>query len=278
MTSPRITCSPPTASQAPLERSASHRPWEVRVGGYNPCRQGDTGSLLPMIGWREIRLHLVHLALKIRLRRLVDRSEDLVRLGSELGGWWIPSDAAKPGAVAYCAGAGDDITFDLALLRRGCKVTTFDPTPRAISHVASLAVSDPRFHFVPIGWWDTDTELQFYLHRDKTNPNFSAVGLHGAGDYVVAPVRKVTGLMGELEDDHVDIMKIDVEGAEYRVLDDLLGIDSLPGVLCVEFDQPQPMHRTVAMVRRLTAAGYRLLRIDFFNYTFDRRCTCNGSK
>lgn len=236
------------------------------------------GSLRSVIGWREVRLHLVHIALQVRLRRLVDRSEELVRLGSELGGWWIPADVARPGAVAYCAGAGDDITFDLALLERGCQVTTFDPTPLAVSHVESVAVTDPRFRFVPVGWWDTDTDLRFFVHRDDSNPNFSAVGLHGSQNYVVAPVRKVSGLIRELNDPHVDIMKVDIEGAEYRVLNDLLTIDPLPDVLCVEFDQPQPMRRTLAMVRRLTAAGYRLVRIDFFNYTFDRRGALNGTE
>src|SRR5262245_22754337 len=39
----------------------------------------------------------------------------LVRLGSAGCGWWVPADVVVPGAVAYCAGAGEDITFDLEL-------------------------------------------------------------------------------------------------------------------------------------------------------------------
>lgn len=44
-----------------------------------------------------------------------DVRDDLVRLGSDYGGWWVPAGDVKPDVVAYCAGAGEDITFDLAL-------------------------------------------------------------------------------------------------------------------------------------------------------------------
>ncbi len=43
----------------------------------------------------------------------------LVRLGSPGGGWWVPESVVRAGAVAYCAGAGEDVTFDLELHRRG---------------------------------------------------------------------------------------------------------------------------------------------------------------
>jgi len=77
--------------------------------------------------------------------------EDLVRLGSRYGGWWVPKSVLTPAAVAYCAGAGEDITFDLALLEHGLRVTTFDPTPRAVSYVTSLGIADGRFRFAPVG-------------------------------------------------------------------------------------------------------------------------------
>lgn len=223
--------------------------------------------------WRDVRLHLVQRFLGARLGRLVHDDGDLVRLGSELCGWWVPAGLVRPGAVAYCAGAGWDITFDLELLARGCRVTTFDPTPHAIDYVESLGVSDPGFRFVPVGWWDAVAQLRFYipdrpvLNLDH-NPNLSAVNLSGSSAYVTAPVRPVRDLMVELGDTHIDIMKLDIEGAEYHVLGDVLTAGPLPSVLCVEFDQPQPPRKTIDMVRRIVTAGYQLRRIEFLNYTF----------
>src|ERR1035437_6300471 len=42
------------------------------------------------------------------LPRLIrpDVRDDLVRLGSDYGGWWVPAADVKPDVVAYCAGAG----------------------------------------------------------------------------------------------------------------------------------------------------------------------------
>lgn len=62
----------------------------------------------------------------------------MVRLGSDGCGWWVPKAVVRPRAIAYCAGAGEDISFDLELHRRGLTVVTIDPTPRAIAHVDSV--------------------------------------------------------------------------------------------------------------------------------------------
>jgi len=198
------------------------------------------------------------------------RRLDLIRLGSAYGGWWIPGDSAKAGAVAYCAGAGEDITFDLALLDVGCLVTTFDPTPRAIAHVEENAPPTRRFRFEPVGWWDEETDLKFYGPRDPRHVSHSALNLQCTTEYFTATVKPVHKLQTELGDDHVDIIKMDIEGAEYRVLDSLLTFGPLPSVLCVEFDQPQPLRKTIRAVRALQLAGYTLANIDRWNYTFTR--------
>jgi FkbM family methyltransferase len=170
--------------------------------------------------------------------------------------------------VAYCAGAGEDITFDLALHQHGCHVTTFDPTPRAIRHAAAHAPNDDRFRFEPVGWWDEETDLRFYAPRDPTHVSHSAVNLQGTHNYFTAHVKPVHKLMSELGDDHVDILKMDIEGAEYRVLDALLADGPRPSVLCVEFDQPQPLRRTLGAIRKLRNANYHLDKIEGGNYTF----------
>jgi FkbM family methyltransferase len=196
---------------------------------------------------------------------------DLVRLGTSYGGWWVPEPLIGPETVAYCAGAGEDISFDLALMERGCRVATFDPTPRAIAHVQSVAPQTERFRFEPVGWWNEETELRFYAPRDPSHVSHLALNLAGTVDYFAASVRPVWRLMADLGDDHVDLIKMDIEGAEYAVIDSLLRDGPLPEVLCVEFDQPQPPRRTIAAVRRLRDAGYELNHVELWNYTFTRR-------
>ena len=193
---------------------------------------------------------------------------DLVRLGSEYGGWWVPTSVLEPGAVAYCAGAGEDITFDLALLEHGLRVTTFDPTPRSSRYVESLAIGDDRFRFEPIGWWHDDTELELFAPRDPAHVSYSALDLQGTGESITVPVRRVCTLARELGDPSVDLIKMDIEGAEMTVVPDLLANGPLPRVLCVEFDKVRPLRNVISLVRQLRRAGLMPVRSEGKNVTF----------
>jgi FkbM family methyltransferase len=190
------------------------------------------------------------------------RTSGLTRLGSHYGGWWVPADRLGPGTVAYCIGAGEDITFDLELLRRGCTVRTADPTPRAIAHVASLAIDDPNFSFHPVGIWNERTTLRFHAPRNPNHVSHSVVNLQGTTEYFEAEVVTLADMMASCGDDRIDLLKLDIEGAEQAVLDWLVASDLRPEILCVEFDQPQPIRRSRATLRRLVAAGYRVRRFD----------------
>lgn len=215
-----------------------------------------------------IRNRLVRTTLEFILRP--SGRVELIRLGSAYGGWWIPASAAQPGAVAYCAGAGEDITFDLALHARGCRVTAFDPTPRAIAYVATHSPNSDTFRFVPTGWWDEAGSLKFYAPKDPEHVSHSAVNLQRTESFFEAAVKPIRQHMSELNDDHVDIVKMDIEGAEYRVINSILANGPPAPVLCIEFDQPQPIWRTFTAVRKLQHAGYALVKIDHLNYTFTR--------
>jgi FkbM family methyltransferase len=193
---------------------------------------------------------------------------DLVRLGTDYGGWWLPESILRPGAVAYCAGAGDDISFDLALHDRGMRVVTIDPTPRAVSHANAVAPKNDRFVFVPVGLWDTAEELRFYYPRDLTAVNYSVVNLQRTSEYFTAKAKTLRGLMDELGDNHIDVLKLDIEGAEHRVIESFIADGVRPVVVCVEFDQPDPLRSVLRSIRLLQQSGYRLIRIEGWNYTF----------
>ena len=219
-----------------------------------------------------LRQRLRNKALRVLLKALLrPRSHgDLVRLGSAYGGWWVPKSSVRPGAVAYCAGAGEDITFDLALVAAGCKVTTFDPTPRAIAYVERVAPATSNFRFVPVGWSDESGTVRFYAPRDPSHVSHSMVNLQQTTEYFEAAVNTVAQLASEVGDEHIEIVKMDIEGAEHAVIGSILRDGPLPHVLCVEFDQPVPTSKVLGTVRKLRGGGYTLLHVDKWNYTFAR--------
>lgn len=217
--------------------------------------------------WRRLRMRVLPRASRVVLP--ISPRSDLKKLGGRYGGWVVPTTMLSDSSICYCVGVGEDITFDLALIDAyGCHVYAFDPTPRAIEHVRLNATGIDRYHFQGEGLWSEDTVLKFYAPLDERHVSHSAVNLGNTSEFFEAPCRRLSSLMRELGHTVIDLLKLDVEGAEYEVLDSMIQDRIVPRVLCVEFDQPVPYKKTLAMVKRLLRCGYGLVAIDGWNYTF----------
>jgi FkbM family methyltransferase len=226
---------------------------------------------------RRLRARLEERALSLARQRALRHAPPpatlgLERLGSDYGGWIVPTAIITDGWIAYCGGVGEDITFDLALIERsGCSVYAFDPTPRAVAHVSDHAADAPRFHFMPVGLWSEDTVLRFFAPQNPDHVSHSIVNLQGTESYFEAPCRSLDSLMRELGHDRIDLLKVDIEGAEHRVIRSMLGRGIRPTVICTEIDQPVKAWTLWRTVRRIRSAGYDLVAVDRWNLTFIRR-------
>jgi hypothetical protein len=92
---------------------------------------------------------------------------------------------------------------------------------------------------------------------------------------VDAPVFRLASIMKMLGHDRVDLLKMDIEGAEYGVLDDLLASDIIVGQLLVEFHHRWPevgIDKTKRAIRLLNGAGYRIFSVSASGeeYSFKR--------
>ena len=221
---------------------------------------------------KKCRLRVRNKSLGLALPRLLRPSQRtaMMRLGSDYGGWWVPSDLIGPASNCLLAGAGVDITFDLALIDRfNCDLVSVDPTPRAIAHVASVTTDEKKYRFLPVGLSDSDGTASFAAPNNDRHVSHSMTDLQRSGRIgFEAEVRSVPSLMKEFGFQELDLLKIDIEGAEYLVLESLLSHKIFPRILCVEFDQPAPLFKTLRMVRRLKAVGYRVAKAEHFNVTF----------
>jgi FkbM family methyltransferase len=221
----------------------------------------------------------------------------LLRLGSNYGGWTVPGESIRPGAIAVCAGAGEDISFDVELNRRGMYVYIVDPTPRAKVHFERVSVAlasspDPdatglpydlngvepaHFHFVDKGLWCREEILKFYAPDNDAHVSHSVKNLGGTDKYFEAECVTLSNLCKTYDLPEVSIMKMDIEGAESEVIDDICNGDVFPSVLCVEFDEAairrsgSALSRLRQGINKLLACGYKLVKIDnFWNFTFSR--------
>jgi FkbM family methyltransferase len=184
----------------------------------------------------------------------------LERLGTDYGGWTVPAGSIDDGWVCLCAGVGIDAGFDLALADRGATVISVDPTDEAREHVAR---ADPagRLRFVQAALWRADGELTMYAAADPAHRTLSSDDLQRTGRTVSVPARGVAGF------GRIDLLKLDIEGAEYDVLP-LVPRDVR--VLCVEMHPTRGVRAAVRAFRGLRAAGFELVHRLGSDYTFVR--------
>jgi FkbM family methyltransferase len=210
---------------------------------------------------------------------------DLQHLGSQNGGWMVPTRLLRPNAICYCVGCGEDISFDLALIREfSCKVYAFDPTPRAIKHVADQAGSEPDYHFSAVGLWSQEDTLKFYAPRNPAHVSHSVVNLQNTSDYFEARVARLSDLLVCNGHRSVDLLKLDIEGAEYTVIESIITDGIAIGILCVEFDEYfNPLDRLYKdrisqSIAGLIRAGFVLVCAEGNgNYTFVHEAASDAS-
>ena len=189
-----------------------------------------------------------------------------VHLGSEYGGWTVCPDLIARDSTVYGFGVGEDISFDLAMIQRfGTTVHAFDPTPKSMKWIKSQ-VLPTQFVFHNVGLAEYDGVARFVLPRaDFASYRISGQEQTGA-DAVECNVQRLSTIMRELGHAQLDVLKMDIEGAEYAALTDIIQSKILATQLLVEFhhapgDRPS-LEKTRACVRMLQDAGYRIFHIS----------------
>jgi FkbM family methyltransferase len=210
----------------------------------------------------------------LRFDRVVHRQDrdDLERLGGDYGGWVVPTSLLSRDSICYLAGVGEDTTFDEALIERfGCQVFAFDPTPKAVRHGERVAESLPSFHFLAVGLAGSDGNRRFYPPADPSHASYSIDNLQKTTAAVSADCLSLTTLMRRLGHDRIDLLKLDIEGSEYEVLEALREARVEPTVICVEFHGPRSHQRTA--MRELARSGYVACHRRERDFTFVGRAT-----
>src|SRR5262249_717350 len=125
----------------------------------------------------------------------------------------------------------------------------------------------PGFRFVPVGLWSSDTEQQFHAPANPEHVSHSITDRHSESSFT-AQCRSVPSLMHELGHERLDILKLDIEGAEYEVLTSVLDADVRVKLILVEFHRVGPLARTISMIDRVRSAGYEPVSRDRWEMTF----------
>jgi FkbM family methyltransferase len=158
------------------------------------------------------------------------------RFGSEYAGYCLDRSMIGREAVVYSLGIGEDISFDLSLIERfGVEVDAFDPIPKVKKWLATQSL--PRqFHFHDAGIAGHDGEESFYLPPRENCVSHSMIQARQYGRASLRlPVIRLSTAMQLQGHTRIDVLKMDIEGAEYAVIEEVVREKIPVAQLVVEF-------------------------------------------
>lgn len=101
--------------------------------------------------------------------------------------------------------------------------------------------------------------------RDGMYAQLSLVSSRSAGFGIEVPAFTLKSLMSNLGHRHIDLLKMNIEGAEFDVLENMLDAGIMPRQLMVEFHHRFPgigPGRTAGVIDRLRSQSYRIVAIS----------------
>ena len=208
----------------------------------------------------------------------------LKSFGSGYGNFFILDGILNEKSIVYSFGVGEDISFDVELTNfYKCHMHLFDPNPRAKAHFDLLIEKTHRgeklfynttsyynidkqslnaFTYHQLGVYNTRDTLKFYAAKNKAHDSFSVDNLQNTKDFITLPVDTLSNIMNDLGHTHIDLLKINIEGAEYAVLKNMLKdkVDVKMIALELHFDNDESKNDTIfTTIDMLFNAGYYLI-------------------
>ena len=183
------------------------------------------------------------------------------RMGGDYGGYYVPNHGINDKWIVYSFGVGEDVSFEEAIIDRyRCKVHAFDPTPRSILF-ANKAIEDlPELRFYPYGIGIEDGKVSFYPPRDPSHVSYSAHNIQGTETYVEMEVLTLDSIQSTLGHEHLDLLKMNIEGSELSILEDLAERQIEIPIIVSTLEAPVPFVRYKKTLDRLLAVGYTLVK------------------
>jgi FkbM family methyltransferase len=155
-------------------------------------------------------------------------------IGTEYGGWTVDLDLIPYGSTVISAGVGEDISFDLGLINlKNCNVIGIDPTEKARRYVENN--KNEHIDFIQKALYsESNKKIKIYK---SSNPDWVSESLTPShhtvtpSQFYEAETISVQDLLNNYK--NVSVLKMDIEGAEYEVLNSISKLD-IPQI-CVEF-------------------------------------------
>lgn len=181
--------------------------------------------------------------------------EQIEFLGEEGWQWPILKNYLNEDSICYCAGAGDDISFETALFQcYRSNIFIIDPlvnldnngkkhTLSKTKDALEIIGNPDKVKLIKVALSDKNGSFEFRKNPQGNSYSLTKDSLlwkdttphprHKPATEV--PCKDIYSLMREYKHDKIDLLKLDIEGSEYKVLNDILEKNITIGFLNVEF-------------------------------------------
>ncbi|WP_066632900.1 FkbM family methyltransferase [Labilibacter marinus] len=187
--------------------------------------------------------------------------------GNRGGGFYVAHRLLNPDSIVYSFGVGEDITFDRKMIEEhGCKVFAFDPTPKSINWCKKQELPK-EFSLNEYGIAQESGTMQFHLPKNKEHVSGSLHQNNAVSDtdMIDVQMKSFIDITQELGHTCIDFLKMDIEGAEYDVIDGVLNANIDIKQIAIEFHErffEDGKQRTIELIEKMKAKDYHIFGIS----------------
>mgnify|MGYP003682072891 CR=1 FL=1 len=229
--------------------------------------------------------------------------------GTPYGGWHISEKHSKSISTVLSAGVGEDISFDIEIINNfKSQIFFIDPTPRAIAHIDKVIENlgkhktveyDQKSGIQPVESYElseiqidnislikkalysmSELNIKFFKPPNEAHVSHSISNFQNQfkrnTEYIEVKTTTIKDIMDRNKINKIDILKMDIEGAENQVIPDFLRRKIYPEQILVEFDELstrfiRPYLKALLIFSKLYLNSYKLVNTDNFpNFLFVR--------
>jgi FkbM family methyltransferase len=186
-------------------------------------------------------------------------------LGAENACWTIYNNDLNSESVVYSFGVGTDLSFDLTLIEKfRMTIHAFDPTPKSIQWVQQQN-TPTEFILHPYGLAAKSGKLDLYLPEKENYVSGSIlIDMLTTHKKVSVDVHDLPCIMKMLGHQKIDILKMDIEGAEYDVIQNIVDNQLDIKQILIEFHhrfENIGIDKTKSAISLLNKAGYKIFDV-----------------
>jgi FkbM family methyltransferase len=180
-------------------------------------------------------------------------------LGTTYGGWTIDLDSVNNGDTIIDGGLGEDLSFDIELCKlKDIRIIGVDPTLKSHQYVEKMNLEN--FFLIKKAIWSENNEV-VKIHKN-TNSDWVSESIHSehinVSEQDFYEVETIS-LEYLIKTYNPCLIKLDIEGSEYDVIKQALGIKQI----CVEFHhnhlENKSLEDTLEYISFFEKNGYKIL-------------------